>query len=285
MAANPHDELFQVMFPCAARPIAFAFMTRTGRDFIAGQIRRDGLAAYERPAPGLIVSLCQGEEPGTFLDVGANTGIFSLLAATAAPMLRVHAFEPVPHIRQVLEANLALNAGLAARIHVETKALSNREGTLAFFETENDQGFIATSSSLELAHASGVDSGLFTSTEVEVSTLDAWAEAQEDLAPIRLIKMDVETHEYAVVEGGRGVIRRHRPTIILEVLPGANTESIQQLLDQEGYLAFGLAADAFLQSFQVSYTRAAENVLLCPSERIGQVFWLARQHGLRIGTP
>ena len=279
MARKLFNELFEVVYPCPARDISFTFMNRDDLDFIAGQIWERGLSAYEAPTPGLIVSLCQGGA-GAVLDVGANTGVFSLLAAASSPVSEVFAFEPLGHIRQILDANLSLNPSLSPRVHVHACALSNRTGSSRFFETVNDQGFLTTSSSLEASHARCVDGGKFLDGEVETITVDAWAERYLGDMPIRLMKIDVESHEYAVIEGAAAMIARHRPMIILEVLPGAEVRPIQQMIDKQRYLVFAITPMALRQTFRLHYSSDATNHLLCPVEQVERVFRLLRQHAL-----
>jgi FkbM family methyltransferase len=79
-------------------------------------------------------------------------------------------------------------------------ALSRVPAIVPFFETINDQGLISTSSSLEQGHAMQV--GTYIRREITTETLDDWAEATLK-EPVQLIKMDVEGHEHAVIEGGR----------------------------------------------------------------------------------
>ena len=68
------------------------------------------------------VSLLDGE---VVLDVGANIGLFTLLAGRAADV-RVHAFEPIPELAGTLRVNADLH-GLDARIH--DCGLSDEDGT------------------------------------------------------------------------------------------------------------------------------------------------------------
>ncbi len=279
MARKLHNELFEVVYPCPTSDISFTFMNRDDLDFIAGQVWDHGLAAYEAPTPGLVVSLCQGGT-GAVLDIGANTGIFSLLAAAANPLAEVFAFEPLDHVRRILEANLSLNPSVSPHVHVQACALSNCIGSARFFETVNDQGFLTTSSSLEVSHARSIDGGRFLDGEVETITLDAWAERHLGELAIRLMKIDVETHEYAVIEGAAAVIGRHRPMIILEVLPGAEVGSIQRMIEAERYLVFSITPTALRQTFRLHYSSDATNHLLCPAEQTERVFRLLRQHRL-----
>ena len=94
------------------------------------------------------------------------------------------------------------------------------------------------------------------------------------------MKIDVETHEYAVIEGAAAVINRHRPMIILEVLPGAEVGPIQRMIEAERYLVFSITPTALRQTFQLRYSSDATNHLLCPAEQTGRVFRLLRQHRL-----
>jgi FkbM family methyltransferase len=48
-------------------------------------------------------------QPFTFLDVGANTGVFALVAAAQPECQAAFAFEPNPETYEMLEANIALN--------------------------------------------------------------------------------------------------------------------------------------------------------------------------------
>jgi len=43
------------------------------------------------------------------LDIGANTGIYALLAKTLNPSAEVHAFEPISRVYSILASNIALN--------------------------------------------------------------------------------------------------------------------------------------------------------------------------------
>src|SRR5262245_36127074 len=84
---------------------------------------------YE-PATGLVLKALL-RPGGTFIDVGANAGYFSLLASTCVgPAGRVWAFEPVPVTREELLANLRLND--AGNVRVFAQALSNAAGTATF---------------------------------------------------------------------------------------------------------------------------------------------------------
>lgn len=62
-----------------------------------------------------------------FVDVGANYGFYSLLAAHWNPNVHVTAFEPVPQIFARLEENIRLNE-LDGRVQAHCAALSDANG-------------------------------------------------------------------------------------------------------------------------------------------------------------
>jgi len=128
----------------------------------------------------------------TFVDCGANIGLWSLVAAPMVwPDGRVVAFEP----NLAVAKRLADAAVQSSVIEVHAVALSDKPGVLAL-----DAG-----REHNLAHVSneGVHS-------VAATTLDAVLERRPDG-----IKIDVEGYELNVLRGAVGALA-HRPWIIVE---------------------------------------------------------------------
>jgi FkbM family methyltransferase len=164
---------------------------------------------------------------------------------------------------------------------VHQVALSDRDGEVTFYETVNDMGFLSSSSSLELTHVKSIDHGVFREQRLQARRLDDWAAENLGATRLKLIKIDVETHENAVLLGGMRTITAHRPVLVVEVLPSAVTEAHNTLLGH-GYLDFAIGADMLAQLPAVRYFHGAANHLLCPTERVFEVFALCRSLSLRI---
>jgi len=265
--------------PAPDGTIRFAFTDGGGLDHVAALVAAHGLAGYEAPTPAVFAGVVRGG-PVLVLDIGASSGLFTLLAAAANPLARVVAFEPLGAARRALDANIACNPELAHRILVGPFALSSSRGVTAFFETINDRGLISTSSSLEQAHAMQV--GPYVRREVGAATLDDWM-AVTASGPDRLImKIDAEGHEHAVIVGGRTTIARHRPLIFVEVLGGSQFGVLDAVLVEHSYYDFALALHELRECPRVSFQPDAWNHLLCPIEQVHAVVTICDRLGLRI---
>lgn len=64
--------------------------------------------------------------PATMVDVGANVGLFSLIARHRFPKATIHAYEPSPHLRPIIEHNLG-----GQNVTVFSEAVSGQSGSVA----------------------------------------------------------------------------------------------------------------------------------------------------------
>ncbi|MFO0957337.1 MAG: FkbM family methyltransferase [Isosphaeraceae bacterium] len=126
----------------------------------------------------------------TFIDVGANFGLVSLIGAQAVgPTGWVHAFEPQPDLAAMLRRSAALNGLTNLMLH--EVALSNTDGTLSLQVPFDHSG---------AASLCRPDQGQGTSIPVAVRRGGPYF-AEHGIGPVRLLKIDVEGHEAAVLEG------------------------------------------------------------------------------------
>jgi FkbM family methyltransferase len=130
-------------------------------------------------------------ECDTFVDVGANIGLYTLPAAAKKAL--VIAVEPSAKNRGRLEENLALN-GLTT-VKIEACALGESEGEMAFCDDD------------ALAHVELAGNG----PKVPVRRLDAILPEGE----ISLLKVDVEGFELAVFRGAEMAMRAGKLPVIL----------------------------------------------------------------------
>jgi FkbM family methyltransferase len=160
--------------------------------------------AYERELVNLFKKMLI---PGmTVLDLGANIGYFSVLAAgLVGNSGQVHAFEPAPTCFARLKRNLAAFSWA----HVHSIAVGDEPGTARFHFSHkgNETGW---GSLLSPENSSTQE------TMVSVVRLDAWAHEQA-IRRVDFIKLDVEGAEYRALRGAEALLRRHRPVVVAEL--------------------------------------------------------------------
>jgi len=151
-----------------------------------------------------------------FLDVGANLGYFSLLAAARCPRGRVFAVEPDPQNFRAFSASIALN-DFRGRISAVQTAASDEDGlaTLSDLGNAANRGarFTAKTRAALEARVHGPAPSF---TEVRMARLDRLFASER----IDVVKMDVEGHEPPALRGAEGLLRAHKPAILLEFSPG-----------------------------------------------------------------
>ena len=167
---------------------------------------------------------------GVVLDVGANTGVYALVARAVNPHATVYAFEPVAPIFQKLLENASLNGDA---IRCVEAAVTDREGPTTIFVPKGEH-----------AYSSSLDPGIFgsgvgadwLSREVPSLRLDRFLGCH-NLVP-DLIKIDVEGQEPQVLSGLGSMLTDHRPTLLLEVLRTQVAEAVWSLLGPLEYCGF-----------------------------------------------
>jgi FkbM family methyltransferase len=174
------------------------------------------------------------ERATTFVDVGANCGLYSILGALWNSSLQVIAFEPVPPIFDGLKRNVLLNR-LEGRVRCENAALSRESGRATLFLPRGEG--LDVESTGTLVSDSWQSRKQSSRLQVETVRFDEY-EARNPMR-VDLIKIDVEDFEADVLEGMRSVIARDRPFIVCEVLPRAHgnqrTRKIVEALNYQPY--------------------------------------------------
>ena len=166
---------------------------------------------------------------GTFFDIGANYGYYSLmLASHLGPRFTVHAFEPNPPTMARLRHHCEIN-GLEKRIHCHSLGLSDHAGQAGLTLRGDNSG------AAFLSEGQGI----------QLSTLDLFCRERK-INRIDSMKIDVEGAEEKLLRGGMESLERFRPAIIIELNPpalrrsGASAESVVSILKSLGYELFEL---------------------------------------------
>ncbi len=185
---------------------------------------------HEKLSISLWIKLCR--EADVIFDIGANTGIYSLIAKTVNPKAKVFAFEPIRRIYEKLAANVALNNFDVKCYEV---GVSNSDGTAMIHDLPSSEHVYSVTIGGSI-HGPDVET---VPTSIRTTRLDTLVE-QEQLGNIDLVKIDVETHEPQVMEGFEKYLDMFRPTILIEILNDEIGARIEELVKGKGYLYFNI---------------------------------------------
>jgi FkbM family methyltransferase len=179
--------------------------------------------------------------PGdTFIDVGANIGYYSLLGSTrVGPSGSVVAIEASPTIFQQLQANL--NRNHTANVRSVNMAASDRRGTLQLFRGPAHNG-----GETSLFQGKGFEPDV----AVEAASLAEILQPHE-ISNARLIKLDIEGAEGAVLPGLMTLLKSGRPDLELIVEfhpqyltePGKGVMDLLELVCASGFHAYRMEND------------------------------------------
>lgn len=138
------------------------------------------------------------------IDVGCHEGEILDEMLRLAPDGRHYAFEPLPHLHDLLARKYAG----AANVRLFDAALSDAPGESTFQHVVTNPGYSGLlRRRFDRPHEDVVE------IRVRLLRLDDVLPPQE---PIRLVKIDVEGAELQVLRGAQGMLRRCRPYVIFE---------------------------------------------------------------------
>lgn len=220
---------------------------------------------YEAELSAIILKFVK---PGSvFLDIGANVGYFTLLAAkTVGISGHVYSIEPSPVIRKELIRNLQLN-NYENRISIYDIAAWNKTDDLIF-----NQGPL---------HHQGISS--FRKLDEPLCQFKAHAMPLEQVVPykdkkINFIKLDIEGAEYQALIGMKDIISECRPYMAMELtykylsqLGHSSADVLDLLIKEYKYKVYeytysGKFYEANLEKLRQE-TSEQFNIFLAPEEK------------------
>lgn len=233
------DGFAEIRVDLAGKSVYFWMGLHGLRDQVAVEAFKKGWTSYEAPLPQLIASW-SSNLPLVFVDIGANSGYYSLLSA-ALGARAVIAFEPAEDVADVLDANIK-RSQLDKKIQVQRLALSHKSGISQIYYPEASHGLIETSASLNPTFRSSHEKVVDVAVDTLDNVLDNTFKDNEKL----LLKIDAESHDMAVLEDARRIISKKRPAIIVELLPGVELSPFFKFVNDNAYIHFSLNNNGYL---------------------------------------
>lgn len=188
------------------------------------------------------------------LDIGANTGIFSLLACAVNPSAQVYSYEPVIRTSNIFKKNITLNKSF--NIKLITKAVSNKVGFFTIYDFDTLSQYSAS------LNPNIINDNKKIEYQVDTCTIDS-----ELYEKIDLVKIDVELHEFEVLQGMKKIIKSFKPTMIIEILTDELREKVFNFLIEFKYQIFNINSTDNCLSTDYEITHENRNFLFIQKEK------------------
>jgi FkbM family methyltransferase len=199
-------------------------------------------------------------KPGqVVVDIGMHLGYYTTLFATLVGAEgQVHAFEPTPSTRAIAQQNVQP----FAQVTVHPEAVWSSVQTLSFRDYGPEWMAFNSFTRAKLDHVP--EPKIFS---VQTITLDRFRETLS--RPVALLKIDAESAERQILDGGKELLRTDQPLISLEVgdadQPGASRSLVEYLQDA-GYLPWEFRRANF-HPHQARSSYGYDNLIFAPGSR------------------
>jgi FkbM family methyltransferase len=210
---------------------------------------------WEKVSLQLWIALCK--ESNTIIDIGANTGVYSLVAKAVNHNSKVYAFEPVKRVFQKLKTNCEINE---FDVRCFEMALSNYDGEATIYDPPTEHVYSVT-----------VNKNLFDNLDAIETKIQARKLAtiirETNIDNIDLMKIDVETHEPEVLEGMEYFLEKFQPTLLIEILNDTIGQRVQEILKKIDYLYFSIdEASKPEKVVEITKSYRNRNYLICKKQ-------------------
>jgi FkbM family methyltransferase len=213
---------WQVASSFAGAPIAMPFVNATRLLVSRGMTGATGnvyAGLHEYPDMAFVGHYLRPDD--LFIDVGANVGAYSILAASCGA--RVVAYEPVVSAFRALDLNVKLN-GFEDRVMRRNCGVSDAHGTLSFTTTFDSINHVVAGGEL--------------GEPIDVVKLDD----EPLLAEHCIMKIDVEGFEARVIDGAERLLRRVA-AVVLElngsgVRYGMSDSDVDRRMRLQGFASY-----------------------------------------------
>ena len=209
---------------------------------------------WEKISMQLWIELCKDSD--TIIDIGANTGVYSLVAKAINTDAAVYGFEPVKRVFDKFQKNCSLN-------HFDVTCLeyaaSDADGDAVIFDSVAEHVYSVTVNKNTAPDTETIE------TKIKTKKLSTFIK-ENKITKIDLIKIDVETHEPEVLEGMEEYLERFQPTFLIEILDDRVGERVQALIKNIDYLYFNIDEVGAPKRVDKIEKSAYYNYLICKKE-------------------
>jgi FkbM family methyltransferase len=193
-------------------------------------------------------------------DIGANTGLYSIVSGLANENSTIYSFEPYRINFQRLNKNIQINN----IINVKTiqKALGNSNQMIQFAVPTTDRICDTLSADIEFTNKFYRKWINYKNEDVEQITLDSF-NYSNDIKKIDLIKIDVENYEINLLIGAIETLKSNSPNILIEIfVDSSKIAFFDKNILPLGYNIYLIMNEGILRIDQLEENKDCGNFLL-----------------------
>ena len=236
-----------------------SFLIKHTGKWIENSLFWNGVSDYEPISLDVWKKACKFSN--VIIDIGANSGLFSLIAKSVNPKSKVYAFEPLEEFQSLIKQNIELNH---YDIKVIKNAVSNVAGLAEFYVPQQNQGNIY-SSTLSIEHYQQHQDTKPIILQVNVTTLDDFVE-NNNIENIDLIKIDAEGHDLNILKGFINSLSYMQPDFLIEIQNENIGREVEKILVPKNYLYYAIDEISKPMRIESLYKVNCRNFLICKQE-------------------
>ena len=229
--------------------------------YIEKEIQQFGLYGYFEKESLKLWSFLSSKSD-VIIDIGANTGLYSMLAKANNSLSTVLSIEPIQTNFDVLTDNIKLNK---FKIITEKVALSNIIGEAKMYMFKDKLNYMTSINSNRYEGNPEIIQG---KEIVEVNVpiqIFSNLYKKHNLKSLDLIKIDVEGHEVEVIESMMEYISKFKPNILIEILSDEIANGISKLVENMNYHYISIDEKSIPNEVDKLNNNDHHNFLLCNS--------------------
>ncbi len=204
------------------------------------------------------------------IDIGANTGLYSIISRKVNQKAEVYAFEPYHINVKRLRKNLIINE--IQDVIISENALGDSNKEIEFTVPEKEQICDVLSADFEFSNKFYRNWINYKTVKVPQITLDYFL-THKKIPNINLIKIDVENYETFVLKGALDSLKKYSPVILIEFfVDDKKIEFYEKHLKPLGYISYTILKEGIIRTETINQKSACRNFILSKNKSKEQFY-------------
>ncbi|NNK80380.1 MAG: FkbM family methyltransferase, partial [Flavobacteriales bacterium] len=193
------------------------------------------------------------------LDIGANTGLYSILSSKSNPRSQIYAFEPYQTNSRRLSRNLELNT--CNNVEIVNDALGEDVRKIEFAVPVDGEICDISSADTDFSRRFYKKWRDYENIKVSQNTVDDFVK-NNGIQSVDLIKIDVENYEIPVLKGAQQTLREHGPALLVEIFVDKEKDDyFKDYLVPLGYSCYSISKSGLRSHPSIPADQTSRNFL------------------------